>query len=87
MNTELRDILRSRPLTSEDIAKAFDRCVTRADVYLVISEIPEQFGKFEIICTDEDYTYFVIQNLVNFQGKELTHVTTHEFYKIGGILR
>jgi hypothetical protein len=86
MNTQLRDIL-SRLLTAEDIAKAFDHCVTRADIYLVISEIPEQFGKFEIICTDEDYTYFVIQNLVNFQGKELTHVTTHEFYKIGGLLK
>ena len=86
MNTQLRDIL-SKPLTTEDIAKAFDRCVTRADIYLVISEIPAQFGKFEIICTDEDYTYFVIQNLVNFQGKELTRVTTHEFYKIGGILK
>ena len=86
MNTELRDIL-SRPITTEDITKAFDRCVTRADIYLVISNIPEQFGKFEIICTDEDYTYFVIQNLVNFRGKEFTHVTTHEFYKIGGILK
>ena len=86
MNTYLRDIL-SKPLTAEDIAKAFDYCVTRADIYLVISEIPEQFGKFEIICTDEDYTYFVIQNLVNFQGKELMHVTTHEFYKIGGLLK
>ena len=86
MNTQLRDIL-SRPLSAEDIIKAFDRCVTCADVYLVISEIPEQFGKFEIICTDEDYTYFVIQNSVNFRGKELTHVTTHEFYKIGGFLK
>ena len=86
MNTELRDLL-DNLITAEDIAKAFDRCVTRADIYLVISEIPEQFGKFEIICTDEDYTYFVIQNLVNFRGKELTHVTTHEFYKIGGILK
>lgn len=86
MNIHLRDLL-SRLLTAEDIAKAFDYCVTRADIYLVISEIPEQFGKFEIICTDEDYTYFVIQNLVNFQGKELTYVSTHEFYKIGGILK
>jgi hypothetical protein len=86
MNTLLRDIL-SNQLTSETIAKAFDLCVTRADIYKVISEIPEQFGKFEIICTDEDYTYFVIQNLVNFHGKKLTHVTTHEFYKIGGILK
>ena len=86
MNTELRDLL-DNLITAADITKAFDRCVTRADIYLVISEIPEQFGKFEIICTDEDYTYFVIQNSVNFRGKELTHVTTHEFYKIGGILR
>lgn len=83
MNTELRDIL-SRPMDTEDIAKAFDRCITRADIYEVISKIPDQFGKFEIICIDEDYTYFVIQNLVNFRGKELIHVTTHEFYKIGG---
>ena len=86
MNIYLRDIL-SRPITAEDITKAFDLCVTRADIYLVISEIPEKFGKFEIICTDEDHTYFVIQNLVNFRGKELTHVSTHEFYKIGGILK
>lgn len=86
MNMQLRDIL-SNQLTSEDIAKAFDLCVTRADIYEVISQIPAKFGKFEIICIDEDYTYFVIQNLVNFQGKELTHVTTHEFYKIGGILK
>ena len=86
MNIYLRDIL-SNPLTAETIAKAFDLCVTRADIYLVISEIPEKFGKFEIICTDEDHTYFVIQNLVNFRGKELTHVSTHEFYKIGGILK
>ena len=86
MNTELRGII-GNLLTAEDITKAFDHCVTRADVYLVISEIPEKFGKFEIICTDEDYTYFLIQNLINFQGKELTHVTTHEFYKIGGLLK
>lgn len=86
MNTELRNSL-SRLQTIEDITKAFDLCVTRADIYLVISEIPEQFGKFEIICVDEDHTYFVIQNLVNFRGKEFTHVTTHEFYKIGGILK
>ena len=83
MNTQLRDII-SNLVTTEDIAKAFDCCVTRADVHEVISKIPKQFGEFEIICVDEDYTYFVIQNLVNFQGKELTHVTTHEFYKIGG---
>ncbi len=83
MNTQLRDIL-SKRLTTEDIAKAFDCCVTRADVYEVISKIPKEFGKFEILCVDEDYTYFVIQNLVNFRGKELSHVTTHEFYKIGG---
>ena len=83
MNTELRDIL-SKQLTAEDIIKAFDYCITRADIYEVIGKIPEQFGKFEIICVDEDYTYFVIQNLVNFRGKELSHVTTHEFYKIGG---
>ncbi len=86
MNIQLRDIL-SNQLTSEDITKAFDLCVTRADIYEVISRIPEQFGKFEIICTDEDYTYFVIQNSINFRGKELSHVTTHEFYKIGGILK
>ena len=87
MNTELRDIL-SRPLmATEDIAKAFDCCVTRADIYLVISEIPAQYGKFEIICTDEDYTYFVIQNLINFRGKEFSYVSTHEFYKIGGTLK
>ena len=86
MNTELRDIL-SKPLTTEDIVKAFNRCATRTDVYEVISKIPKQFGKFEILCTDEDYTYFVIQNLVSFGGKELTHVTTHEFYKIGGVLK
>ena len=86
MNPQLRDSL-SRLQTIEDIIKAFDFCVTRADIYLVISEIPEQFGKFEIICVDKDHTYFVIQNLVNFRGKELTHVTTHEFYKIGGILK
>mgnify|MGYP003292180462 CR=1 FL=1 len=87
MNTDLRDIL-SRPLmTTEDITLAFDRCVTRGDIHEVISKIPKQFGKFEVLCTDEDYTYFVIQNLVNFRGKELSHVTTHEFYKIGGILK
>ena len=83
MNTQLRDSL-SNLLTIEDVVKCFDYCVTRADIYKVISEIPEQFGKFEIICTDEDYTYFVIQNLVNFRGKEFSYVTTHEFYKIGG---
>ena len=83
MTAHLRDII-SNLLTTEDITKAFDHCVTRADVYEVISKIPKQFGEFEIICVDEDYTYFVIQNLVNFQSKELTHVTTHEFYKIGG---
>jgi hypothetical protein len=83
MNTELRDIL-SKPLTTEDITKAFDRCSTRADIYEIISKIPKQFGKFEILSTDEDYTYFVIQNSVNFRGKELLYVTTHDFYKIGG---
>ena len=83
MNIHLRDLI-SKLLTTEDITKAFDYCVTRADVHEVISKIPKQFGEFEIICVDEDYTYFVIQNLVNFQGKELTHVTTHEFFKIGG---
>lgn len=83
MNTQLRDII-SNLVTTEDIAKAFDCCVTRADVYEVISKIPEEFGKFEIICVDEDHTYFVIQNLVNFKGKEFLHVCTHEFYKIGG---
>ena len=83
MNTELRDIL-SRHITAEDIAKAFDRCVTRADIYEVISKIPKQFGKFEIICVEENYTYFVIQNIINFRGKDLSHVTTHEFYRIGG---
>ena len=84
MNSELYDIL-SRPLmTPEAIAAAFDRCVTRIDIRDVISKIPKQFGKFEIICIDEAYTYFVIQNVVNFKGKELTHVSTHEFYKIGG---
>jgi hypothetical protein len=56
-------------------------------VHEVISKIPKQFGEFEIICVDEDHTYFVIQNLINFRGKELSHVTTHEFYKIGGILK
>ena len=86
MNTELRDIL-SRPITTEDITKAFDRCVTCADVHKVISKIPKQFGKFELLCIDEDHTYFVIQNLVNFRGKKLSYVTTHEFYKIGGILK
>ncbi len=83
MNTELRDIL-SKQLTTEDITKAFDCCITRADIYEVISQIPKEFGKFSIICVDEDSTYFVIQNVVNFRGKELSHVTTHEFYKIGG---
>ena len=83
MNTKLRDII-SNLLTTEDITKAFDYCVTRADIYEVISRIPKEFGKYEIICVDEDYTYFVIQNLVNFRGKELSQVTTHEFYKIGG---
>ena len=83
MNTELRDIL-SRHITAEDITKAFDRCVTRADIYEVISKIPKQFGKFEIICVEENYTYFVIQNIINFRGKDLSHVTTHEFYRIGG---
>jgi hypothetical protein len=86
MHTDLRNILRKQ-LTAEDITKAFDLCVTRADVYKVISKIPKQFGKFEIICIDEDHTYFVIQNLVNFRGKKLTQITTHEFYKIGGILK
>lgn len=83
MNTGLRDII-SNITTTEDITKAFAHCVTRADIHEVICQIPKQFGKFELICTDEDYTYFVIQNLVNFRGKELTYVTTHEFYKIGG---
>ena len=83
MNTKLRDSL-SKLLTIEDILIAFDCCVTRADVHEVISKIPKQFGEFEIICVDEDHTYFVIQNLINFMGKELSHVTTHEFYKIGG---
>ena len=86
MNTNLRDRINNLS-TTEDIAKAFDCCTTRADIYAVISKIPKQFGEFEIICVDEDYTYFVIQNLVNFQGKELTHVTTHEYYKIGGVLK
>ena len=86
MNTYLQDIL-EKHLTAEDITKAFDLCITRADVYTVISKIPKQFGKFEVICIDEDHTYFVIQNSVNFRGKKLTHVTTHEFYKIGGILK
>ena len=79
MNTRFHDIL-----TTEDITKAFDLCCTRADVYKVISKIPERFGKFEIICVDEEYTYFVVQNLVNFCGKELTHLSTYEFRKIGG---
>ena len=84
MNSELYDIL-SRPLiTAEAITTAFDHCVTRIDIQEVISTIPKQFGKFEVICIDEDHTYFVIQNLVNFRGKELTYVCTHEFYKIGG---
>lgn len=86
MNTELRDII-NKIITTEDITKAFDYCVTRADIYEVINKVPEQFGKFEIICVDEDYTYFVVQNLVNFRGKELTYVSTHEFYKIGGVLK
>ena len=86
MNTQLRDIL-SKHLTAEDVVKAFDFCVTRADVYEVISKVPKEFGKYEILCVDEDYTYFVIQNLVNFRGKELLHVSTHEFYKIGGVLK
>jgi hypothetical protein len=86
MNTQLRDSL-SRLQTIEDINNAFSYCVTHADIYLVISEIPEQFGKFEIICVDSDSTYFVVQNIINFRGKELTHVSTHEFYKIGGILK
>jgi hypothetical protein len=87
MNSELYDIL-SRPLiTAEAITIAFDRCVTRMDIHEVISKIPKQFGKFEVICIDEDHTYFVIQHLVNFRGKEFTHVTTHEFYKIGGVLK
>ena len=84
MNTELCNILSRQLITAEDIVSAFDYCVTRADIYEVISKIPKQFGKYEILCVDEDRTYFVIQNLVNFRGKELTHVTTHEFYKIGG---
>ena len=83
MNTKLHDIL-SKPLTAEEITIAFDLCSTRSDIYEVIGKIPKQFGKFEILSTDEDYTYFVIQNLVNFRGKELLHVTTHDFYKIGG---
>ena len=83
MNTLLRDILSSQ-LTAETIAKAFDLCRTRADIYLVISKIPVTFGKFEILSTDEDHTYFVIRNLVNFGDRELSKVTTHDFYKIGG---
>lgn len=83
MNTDLRDIL-NKLLTTEDINKAFSYCVTRSDIYKVIHKIPKQFGKFEIICIDEDYTYFVIQNRINFRGKEFSHVCTHEFYKIGG---
>ena len=79
MNTRLHDLL-----TTEDITKAFESCCLRADVYKVISKIPERFGKFEIICVDEDYTYFVVQNSVNFCGKELTRVCTYEFRKIGG---
>ena len=86
MNTELRDIL-SKQLAAEDITKAFDYCVTRADIHEVINHIPKQFGEFEIICTDDACTYFVIQNLVNFRGKKLSNVTTHEFYKIGGLLK
>lgn len=84
MNTKLRDLLSKQFTTSEEIALAFDLCSTRSDIYKVIDKIPKQFGKFEIICIDEDYTYFVIQNLVNFRGKKLAHVRTHEFYKIGG---
>ena len=83
MNTQLRDTL-SKQLDAEDITKAFDCCVTRADIYEVINKIPKQFGEFEILCVDENRTYFVIQNVVNFRGKELSYVTTHEFYKIGG---
>lgn len=82
MNTQLRDIIGNLE-TAEDIAKAFDCCVTRSDIYEVISKVPKEFGKFEILCVDEDHTYFVIQNLVNFGSKNLSRVTTHEFYKIG----
>ena len=84
MNTKLRDLLNTHFETDSDIAEAFDLCTTRADVYGVISKIPKEFEKFELICVDEDYTYFVIRNVVNFRGKELLQVTTHEFCKIGG---
>ena len=84
MNTQLRDILSKQFTTTEEVALAFDLCSTRSDIYKVIGKIPQQFGKFEILSTDEDYTYFVIQNSVNFRGKEFLYVTTHDFYKIGG---
>jgi hypothetical protein len=84
MNTKLRDILGRQFTTVEEIALAFDLCSTRSDIYKVISKIPQQFGRFEILSTDEDYTYFVIQNSINFRGKEFLYVTTHDFYKIGG---
>jgi hypothetical protein len=84
MNTKLRDLLNTHYETGSDVAKAFDLCSTRADIYKVISKIPKEFGKFELICVDEDYTYFVIRNTVNFRDKKLLQVTTHEFYKIGG---
>ena len=87
MNTKLRNILSRQLKTSASIDAAFDLCSTIADIHEVINRIPEQFGEFKVLDTAEDYTYFVIQNLVNFQGKELTHVSTHEFYKIGGVLK
>ncbi len=87
MNIDLQNLLNG-PLTSAaDIDQAFDLCVTKADIYEVISRAPKQFGNFELLSTDKDYTYFVIQNSVTFSNKKLSRVTTHEFYKLGGVLK
>lgn len=83
MNTELRNILSRQLKTSASIDAAFDLCSTIADIHEVINRIPEQFGEFKVLDTAEDYTYFVIQNLVKEKGGEYSHVTTHDFYKGG----
>ncbi len=84
MNTKLRDILSKQFITAETITLAFDLCSTRSDIFEVINKIPQRFGKFEILNMDEDYTYFVIQNSVNHNGREFLYITTHDFCKIGG---
>ena len=87
MNIDLQNILNGPLASAADIDQAFDLCVTKSDIYEVIRRVPKQFGNFELLSTDEAYTYFVIQNSVTFCNKKLSRVTTHEFYKLGGILK